>query len=265
MKISVIIPTYKPQDYIWECLTSLSKQSFSTNSYEIIIVLNGCCEPWKTEIETFIRTNLSQNHVKFIQTNQCGVSNARNIALDHAVGEYITFIDDDDHVSPTYIEDLYNVSNISTIGIARPIAYVDNNMVQVPYPITNIFDRFYPAERIPFLRLRRYFIGPCMKMFHRDIIGNRRFNPNFSVGEDGLFMFLVSDKFKKCSLANSRSVYYRRYRAGSLVANRTKEFVQTNNKKLLRETLNIYKSGYERYNFIFFLMQVCSYIKGIIC
>lgn len=262
--ISVLIPTYKPKDYLYECLESLAHQTLSPSKYELILVLNGCCEPWKMDIDKYINECLNHINIKFIHTDIAGVSNARNFAIDNAEGEYITFIDDDDYVSPTYLDDLYNVSDRNTIGVARPIAFNDITKTQVDYPITNLFDKLYPSKNLSFLRLRRYFIGPCMKLIHRDIINNRRFNTSFCVGEDGLFMFLISDEFNKCSLANSRSVYYRRYRDGSLVAKRTREYIKVNNRNLLKSTLEIYKSNIIRYNFIFFLMQVISYIKGIV-
>lgn len=262
--ISVIIPTYKPKGYLYECLDSIANQSMSSSKYEVILVLNGCGEPWKSDIDKYINQSLGHLNVKFIHTDVGGVSNARNLAIDNSEGEFITFIDDDDYINSTYLDDLYSVSNRHTIGVARPIAFNDITKATVFYPITNIFDKLYPEKNISFLRLRRYFIGPCMKLIHRDIINNRRFDTSFCVGEDGLFMFLISDEFNKCSLANQRSIYYRRYREGSLVAKRTREFIKANNKDLLKTTWEIYKSNIKRYNLAFFIMQVISYIKGIV-
>lgn len=107
MKISVIIPTYKPQDYLWECLDSLVAQTFPKEDFEVILVLNGCHEPWNSTIREYIDTRMQGMNVNYMHTNQGGVSNARNIALDKVKGEYITFIDDDDLISPTYLEVLH--------------------------------------------------------------------------------------------------------------------------------------------------------------
>ena len=68
IKISVIIPTYKPQNYLWECLESLVRQTFPGQHFEIILVLNGCTEPWKSQIEEFIRRKMSKMNVLFIHT-----------------------------------------------------------------------------------------------------------------------------------------------------------------------------------------------------
>ena len=107
MKISVIIPTYKPQNYLWECLESLKMQTFPKGDFEIILVLNGCNEPYYSHIEDYLSLNMSDNVVNFIHVEQGGVSNARNVALNCARGEYIAFVDDDDFISPSYLEELY--------------------------------------------------------------------------------------------------------------------------------------------------------------
>ena len=88
MKISVIIPTYKPLSYLWECLNSLIQQTYPKTDFEIILVLNGCCEPYKSDINHYIATSMQGVNINFIQIDEGGVSNARNIALDKAKGEY---------------------------------------------------------------------------------------------------------------------------------------------------------------------------------
>ena len=98
MKISVIVPTYKPKSYIWECLDSIYNQTLPKNDYELILVLNGCNEPYSTQIRAWLSKHESLG-VQFIQTDESGDSNARNLALDHVKGEYVTFIDDDDFIS----------------------------------------------------------------------------------------------------------------------------------------------------------------------
>ena len=99
MKISVIVPTFKPQAYLWECLNSLVAQTFAKDDFEVLLVLNGCLEPYKSERESYLAKNKDKINIRFISTETPGVSNARNIALDNAKGEYIAFFDDDDYVS----------------------------------------------------------------------------------------------------------------------------------------------------------------------
>lgn len=85
MKISIIVPTYKPQAYLWECLDSIYNQTFPKTEYELILVLNGCNEPYNAQIKDWLAKH-SDLQVQYIQTDEAGVSNARNMALDVARG-----------------------------------------------------------------------------------------------------------------------------------------------------------------------------------
>ena len=107
-KISVIIPTYKPDYYIWECLNSIVSQSLDKGNYEVFIILNGDKEPFFTEIESYLKNN-NLNNFHLIYTQEKGVSNARNIGLDRAKGDYICFVDDDDFLDKNYLEEMLRV------------------------------------------------------------------------------------------------------------------------------------------------------------
>lgn len=54
MKISVIIPSYKPRDYLFECLDSLSCQTFPHDEFEVVLILNGCKEPYISTINSYL-------------------------------------------------------------------------------------------------------------------------------------------------------------------------------------------------------------------
>ena len=104
-EISVIVPTYKPDYYIWECLNSIAIQSLDKEKYEVLIVLNGDKEPFFTEIESYLKKN-NLNNFSLIYSQEKGVSNARNIGLDRAKGEYICFVDDDDFLDKNYLQEM---------------------------------------------------------------------------------------------------------------------------------------------------------------
>ena len=75
--ISVIIPTYKPGAYLWKCLDSLESQTMDKQQYEVIIILNGCRDPYYENIIHHIGKYSMNIHVA--QTDVAGVSNARNL------------------------------------------------------------------------------------------------------------------------------------------------------------------------------------------
>ena len=105
MKISVIIPTFRPQSYLWECLDALRAQTLSANEWEAIIVLNGEEQPYRLQIENYLAQHQLTSW-RLLYSSQAGVSNARNLGLQASQGDYICFIDDDDYVSPSYLEAL---------------------------------------------------------------------------------------------------------------------------------------------------------------
>ena len=159
MEISVIIPTYKPQSYLWECLNSLVNQTFPKEFFEIILVLNGCNEPYKSNIEKYITTSMRDMNINFVHSEKAGVSNARNIALDRVKGKNIAFIDDDDIVSPNYLEELYAKVHPNTIVLSNSYAFNDGYLhIQLPYSLTTVYEKFkYVKENKISSKVRKYF------------------------------------------------------------------------------------------------------------
>lgn len=265
MKISIIIPSYKPQAWIWECLDSIKNQTFPKENFELILVLNGCNEPYYSQIKEYIDQNFIGYNVNLIQTDIGGVSNARNIGLDNITGEYITFIDDDDYVSSVFLEELFQCASPDVISLCRPIAFTEGVNSEQPYPITSVFDKLCVNECVPYTKARKYFSGPCMKLIHKDIVRNLRFDTSFSNGEDSLFMFLISDRFKTVSFTSEKAVYYRRYRKSSAVTTQ-RPFVYwlRNGVRMLKCYAHIYLSNPKRYNLSFFFTRCLGVLHQII-
>lgn len=267
MKISVIIPTYKPQAYLWECLDSLNAQTLSPIDFEILLILNGCCEPYKSQIDEFLKERKMYN-VCLIQIDQPGVSNARNIGLDYAKGDYVAFIDDDDYVSSSYLEELYTKASPDTISLCYPYAFNDGNPnIQLPYSKTDVFEHYYHKKE--FLKLsskvRKYFSGPWMKLIPMSFIQERRFDVRFRNGEDSLFMFLISDCYRYFLFSSPDAIYYRRFRANSAMTSK-RSFLDrsVNSFRLIVSFSNIYFKNCSNYNFTFYLTRVLGQLKGLI-
>lgn len=263
MIISVIIPTYKPGDYIWDCFESLQHQICSLDNFEVIVVLNGDKEPYYEKIENYLRN--SKLHYKLISTYEKGVSNARNIGLDNAKGEYITFLDDDDKISPHFLLELYNVSNNGAISLSNLIAFDERNQQILPDYISDVFKYNCNKEIKNIMQVRSYFSSPCAKLISRDIIGNRRFNKKYSIGEDGLFMLLISDRFKKFAFTSPNAVYYRRVRIESASSNNIPKLKKIKNSLCIaKEYTLIWLENIKGYNFFFIISRYMAEVKYIL-
>ena len=263
--VSVVIPTYKPNNYVWECLNSLKRQSLEKSLFEVIIILNGCAEPWEGELKYFLQKYMYDMNTVLVQTDSAGVSNARNIGLDLAKGEYIAFIDDDDYVSPSYLEELLKVSSKDTVGLCRPVAFNDKDNRELPYKLTNEFDCKSTLGKQPFYRPRKLFAGPCMKLIHRDILGDRRFDKRFRNSEDSLYMFAVSDRMMWANFTSPSAIYYRRFREGSAVTSRRNFFQKLSNSlRIIWEETKLYFGHFPSYSFYFYATRILGALRGAI-
>lgn len=265
MKISVIIPTFKPQAYLWTCLDSICEQNFPKKDYEVILVLNGCYEPWNSAIGEYINNKMENLHIKYIQTNEPGVSNARNIGLDNAIGDYITFIDDDDFVSPDYLKELYINASPNTVSLCYPLSFNDGTQKYFPYRITKDYEKNKNKRYCDYKKARKFFSGPVYKLIHKDIIGGRRFDIKFSNGEDSIFMFLISDSIQNVAFTSKKAIYFRRLRTNSAVSQKRSFINIVNNmQKMIFAYSSIYIKNFRRYDFLFFLSRVIGAINGAI-
>lgn len=266
MEISVIIPTYKPQSYLWECLQSIVHQTFDKALYEIIIVLNGCKDPYYLDIQSYIQEHMSQCQVQLFQIDLGGVSNARNIGLDHAKGKFICFIDDDDYVSPSYLEDLFQIAEKNSIALCYPYAFKDGQAEeQLAYRITDAYEYCvrHHCHTIN-SKARKFFSGPCMKLIPKEVIENRRFDVRLKIGEDSLFMFLISNNIHNIQFASRTAIYYRRFRANSAITSSTCAQRLVNAFRLITSYSTIYYSNIQKYSFYFYATRILGSLRSII-
>lgn len=105
--ISVIIPIYNTGDSVVKLLNRLIKQSYE--NLEIICVDDGSKDGSFDLVAEFIRQSSLKNknlNMTILRQKNQGAAGARNLGLKKASGEYVTFIDSDDEVKKTHIEDL---------------------------------------------------------------------------------------------------------------------------------------------------------------
>ncbi|HAP8915983.1 TPA: glycosyltransferase family 2 protein, partial [Enterococcus faecium] len=101
-KISVIVPAYNVENYLENCLESISNQTHS--NIEIIVVDDGSPDRSGEIAEEYKKKDM---RLKVIHQVNGGLSAARNSGLDSATGDFVCFIDSDDWIEPDYLELLY--------------------------------------------------------------------------------------------------------------------------------------------------------------
>lgn len=119
MLLSLIIPVYKVEQYIAECIESVINQV--TSDTEVIIVNDGTPDDSMSVIEKILSKQTAIIRECFIilhQENQ-GQSSARNLGLKYAKGEYISFLDSDDVLSESYLSDFKNTIKKNNVDIVQ--------------------------------------------------------------------------------------------------------------------------------------------------
>ena len=105
MRFSIIIPVYNVEMYISKCIESVKGQTLT--DFECLIIDDGTKDK---SIEKAIETIGNDERFKIYHKANGGLSDARNYGIDKATGEYLFFLDSDDYIGNTLLEDTYNMA-----------------------------------------------------------------------------------------------------------------------------------------------------------
>lgn len=258
MLISVIIPTHKPAAYIYECLDSLTRQTLDHGLFEVIVVLNGCAEPYLSDLRRHVSA-MPQMAVSVVQTDVAGVSNARNVGIGMARGEHVAFVDDDDWLSPDYLACLAALAGDGVLPVARVVQVDETTGAELPHYVTRAYDRCSALANPSLFAARSFFSSAWAKLIPRKAIGRHRFDTRYALGEDALFMFQVSRDAGRVRLAPPTATYFVRKRASSVSHRRYPYSFRVKLALSLSLTyLATYLKSPARYNLPFMLSRIAA-------
>ncbi len=110
--VSIVVPVYNTEKFLHKCINSIMAQSLQ--QWELILIDDGSTDNSGTICKEFA---LNDSRIKYIYQNNSGPGNARNNALKHCSGDFVTFIDSDDWVSSDYLFELVNGQQIHDADI----------------------------------------------------------------------------------------------------------------------------------------------------
>lgn len=115
--VSVVIPSSRGRAHIGRCLDSLAAQTLAPAAFEIIIVLNGVPDGTAELVEAF-RAEHPALTVRLIRSGAAGAARARNAGIAAASRRFTTFVDDDDYVSPGFLQILLKHATERVVPVA---------------------------------------------------------------------------------------------------------------------------------------------------
>lgn len=206
--VSVIIPVYNCAEYIGECIDSIAGQSY--DNIEIIVVNDGS----KDESEKIIKNKKKKyRNILYYKQRNKGVSVARNLGINKAKGEYITFVDADDLAGKYLVERLVN-----------QIIHTDPECIIVSKPTQKIneFEERVLGHKRPVVKsmssdqaliklLYPYGIdnGPCAKLYPTALLKKNLFNIGLSIAEDLELNYRLIKSSKIIKVLNEKLYFYR--------------------------------------------------------
>lgn len=103
--ISLIVPIYNVENYLRMCLDSIANQTYS--NIEVLLVNDGSPDGSGTICQEFVARD---SRFRYIEKGNGDLSDARNAGIARAKGKFLSFVDSDDWIEPTYVEDLYRAA-----------------------------------------------------------------------------------------------------------------------------------------------------------
>lgn len=251
--VSVVIPVFNSELYLNECIKSVVNQSY--DCLEILLVDDG-----STDSSAQICDNWAQidNRIKVLHVKNEGVSHARNLGVEVATGEFITFIDSDDIVDFDYIRDLISIIDCCNVDLA--ICGFKKSNKNKKRNIGNKVKILKQDEAIKAVLKGCPFGGHvCGKLFKRDIIKKIKFNCSVSICEDLLFVLNYVSLCQKVGYIRKK-LYVYIMRSDSACHSQINEsklsaLVVSN---LIKELLPSKYELYVRYNKLMILLMLIS-------
>lgn len=183
--ISIIVPVYNAEAYLQKCVDSILAQSYT--DYELLLIDDGSKDSSPALCDQYAETD---PRIIVIHKPNGGVSTARNMGLNRARGEWVTFVDADDWLDEGYLEIPSRYADFDLIVCQHKEFFLDGHIVTVDFPEQEEVRDNVIAGLSPHLR-EFAFMAPWAKFFRREILSQYRlkFDERLSFSEDNVFNF----------------------------------------------------------------------------
>mgnify|MGYP004562161873 FL=1 len=247
--IDIIIPVYNtPKSDLERCLSSVLKQTYK--NYKVYIIDDGSHDEVKNYLDDYVNDK-DNFYVKHILNS--GVSNARNVGIDISSSQYLTFLDADDTLVESFLEDAYNLIEKNNLDLViGGYNEIKNNKV---YKVRKCEPDFYIYSKDNLelfidkllsgkLKNNNKIIGNLpsgriyTRLYKRSVLGDLRFNKNLGMSEDTLFMIDLMNKVNTIGI--SSHVWYNYYINDYSISRRKV------NDKVINDHMNFIKEIYNR-------------------
>lgn len=211
-KFSIIIPIYKVEDYIRECIDSVLSQTYQ--NMEVLLVDDGSPDACPKICDEYAKIDV---RVRAIHKSNGGLSDARNLGLKNAIGDYVIFIDSDDYYNNSYF-----LENIASQLLQSPVDilchqrqnFIDGKPETLassnPYKVDEITEGQYGCLVQKLSANDHLDASACMKVLKRSfLLDNELFFKKGIYSEDIEWFMRVLLSAKQMTVTNETAYCYR--------------------------------------------------------
>lgn len=189
--ISIIVPIYKVEQFVPRCVNSLLAQTFT--DFELILVDDGSPDRCGEICDQYSETD---SRIRVIHKENRGLSDARNVGLELAQGDYVCFVDSDDWVEPEYLEKL--IKNLQEAGadICECEVYrtAGEHYMEMGSSQLEVFHTEQALEQL--IQDGQFHQYVWNKLYRREVIGNISFVKG-KTNEDEFWTYQVFGRAEK--------------------------------------------------------------------
>ena len=182
LKFSIIIPLYNKESSVVKTLDSVLLQSYK--DYEIVLVNDGSTDSSLSVVENYFSNNKDIDS-QIITTENKGVSEARNIGVEHAKNDFVAFLDADDIWEPNHLETLVRLINEYPLAVlwSTDVGYMyGNQKVDLPNRFNEVngyIDDFFVSKR------GKNIFCVCTSVFRKSVFQEMGgYDARIRIGED---------------------------------------------------------------------------------
>lgn len=250
LKVSIIVPVYKAEQYLHRCLDSILSQYFT--DWECILVDDGSPDRSGAICDEYAQKD---SRIQVIHKNNGGVSSARNIALQKITGKWLTFVDSDDCLYPNALQRWVEVAEKNNLDLIQCHFNREYKEGQVEEEITEVLTAAQYAHS------ENYLTCVWGSLFKSSIVKEHslRFDEKVRLGEDQIFLLNHMQYCKRIQRIGD-VLYFYRDNEQSAVNNPKPEYEMTSVKafKELKKTNPIGKRRCDAMLMNYFITLVLS-------
>lgn len=208
--VSIIVPIYNVEEYLRMCLDSIEHQTYS--NIEVLLINDGSPDSSGEICQEYVARD---SRFRYFEKANGGLSDARNYGIERSNGKYLTFVDSDDWLNLTYVEDLYQaaIRNDADTVVSHYTIYNESDRNYYVHIWDDYYEKTCTGEELvlelPSLELNGYvYITSWGILFKKELFNNIRF-PKGKVIEDSRTNYKLFFRSNKVAYIH-KEIYYHR-------------------------------------------------------